>query len=44
MIEARDNGESSRAGGADTEIRFVEGRTDVDNDFGGADGGKDVEA
>lgn len=26
MIEARDNGESSRAGGADTDIRSVEGR------------------
>lgn len=44
MIEARDNGESSRAGGADTEIRFVEGRKDGDKDFGGAGGGKDVEA
>jgi hypothetical protein len=44
MIEARDSGESSRAGGADTEIRFVVGRTDGDKDFGGASGGQDVEA
>ena len=45
MIEARDNGESSRAGGADTEIWLVKGRTGGDKDIeAGAGGGKDVEA
>ena len=45
IIEARDNGESSRAGGADTEIRLVGGKTGGDEDVeAGAGGGKDVEA
>jgi len=45
MIEARDNGESSRAGGADTEIRLVEGRRGGNKEVeAGAGGGKEVEA
>lgn len=45
MIEARDNGESSRAGGADTEIWFARGRMGGNKDVeAGAGGGKDVEA